>query len=142
LGEAMGHTILPFTWQYRNEKGYFASFRRALLLAEDKRTFDDLWNRAEFHLPAAEMASHPLPVATILVMMNLEQQKAIQRLENKVKNQAQKIERLEKSLKKSQAQIVLLKGELEIIEAEIEARLSAFREEMLAIKFPEYLDAA
>ena len=138
----MGHTVLPFTWQYRNEKRYFASFRRALLLVEDKRVFDDLWNRAEFHLPAAEMASHPLPIATILMMMNLEQHKAIQGLENKVKDQAQAIERLEKSLKKNQAQIISLKGELETIQVEIEARLGAFREEMLAIKFPEYLDAA
>lgn len=138
----MGHTILPFTWQYQKERTYFASFRRALLLAEDKRMFDDLWNRAEFHLPAAEMASHPLPIATILMMINLEQQKVIQQLENKVKAQAQKIEHLEKSLKKNQSQIVTLKGELQTIEAEIEARLGVFREEMLAIKFPEYLDAA
>lgn len=138
----MGHTILPFSWQYRKEKVYFASFRRALLLAEDKRTFDDLWNRAEFHLPAAEMASHPLPVATILMMMNLEQQKIIMKLENEAKAQAQQIRRLEKTLKKSQAQIVFLKGELETIESEIEARLETFRDEMLAIKFPEYLDAA
>jgi len=138
----VGHTILPFTWQYQKERTYFASFRRALLLAEDKRMFDDLWNRAEFHLPAAEMASHPLPIATILMMINLEQQKVIQQLENKVKAQAQKIEHLEKSLKKNQSQIVTLKGELQTIEAEIEARLGVFREEMLAIKFPEYLDAA
>jgi hypothetical protein len=138
----VGHTILPFTWQYRNEKNYFASFRRALLLAEDKRTFDDLWNRAEFHLPAAEMASHPLPVATILMMMNLEQHKLIQKLENKVASQAQLIERLQKSLKTSQSQILSLKGELESIEAELEARLREFRDEILAIKFPEYLDAA
>jgi hypothetical protein len=138
----MGHTVLPFTWQYRNEKNYFASFRRALLLAEDKRTFDDLWNRAEFHLPAAELASHPLPIATILMMMNLEQHKLIQKLENKLGSQAQVIERLEKSLKKSQSQILSLKGEIETIEAELEARLKEFREEMLAIKFPEYLDAA
>jgi len=138
----MGHTVLPFTWQYRNEKNYFASFRRALLLAEDKRTFDDLWNRAEFHLPAAELASHPLPIATILMMMNLEQHKLIQKLENKVEAQAQQIERLEKSLKRSQSQILSLKGEFETIEAELEASLKEFREEMLAIKFPEYLDAA
>jgi septal ring factor EnvC (AmiA/AmiB activator) len=138
----LGHTVLPFTWQFRNEKAYFANFRRALLLAEDKHIFDDLWNRAEFHLPAAEMASHPLPVATILMMMNLEQQKAIQQLENRVKAQAQKIEHLEKSLKKSENQAISLKGELETIEAEIETRLRAFREEMLAIKYPEYLDAA
>jgi septal ring factor EnvC (AmiA/AmiB activator) len=137
----LGHTILPFTWQFRNEKIYFARFRRALLLAEDKGTFDDLWNRAEFHLPAAEMASHPLPVATILMMMNLEQQKTIQQLENRAKAQAQKVERLEKSLKKSEAQLLSLKGKLAAIEAEIEARLRVFREEMLAIKYPEYLDA-
>ena len=137
----MGHTVFPFTWQFRNEKAYFANFRRALLLADDKQIFDDLWNRAEFHLPAAEMASHPLPVATILMMMNLEQQKAIQQLENRVKAQAQKIERLEKSLKKSENQAISLKGELETIEAEIETRLRAFREEILAIKYPEYLDA-
>jgi TolA-binding protein len=138
----MGHTIPPFTWQFRNEKVYFASFRRALLLVEDKRTFDDLWNRAEFHLPAAEMASHPLPVATILMMMNLEQQKAIQQLEGKVKDQTRRIEQLERFLKKSETQSVSLKSDLETIEAEIDARLGAFREEMLAIKFPEYLDAA
>jgi hypothetical protein len=138
----MGHTILPFTWQYRKEKTYFTDFRRALLLAEDKHTFDDLWNRAEFHLPAAEMASHPLPVATILMMMNLEQHKAIQKLENKVKTQMQKIERLEKSLKKSESQSAILRGELETIGTELEARLKEFRDEMLAIKFPEYLDAA
>jgi len=136
----LGHTVLPFTWQFRNEKAYFASFRRALLLVEDKYTLDDLWNRAEFHLPAAEMASHPLPIATILMMMNLEQQKAIQQLENRVKAQAQKIERLEKSLKKSTTQSISLKGELETIQAEIEARLGAFREEILAIKYPEYFD--
>lgn len=138
----MGHTIPPFTWQFRNEKVYFASFRRALLLVEDKRTFDDLWNRAEFHLPAAEMASHPLPVVTILMMMNLEQQKAIQQLEGKVKDQTRRIEQLERFLKKNETQSVSLKGDLETIEAEIDARLGAFREEMLAIKFPEYLDAA
>ena len=121
---------------------YFAGFRRALLLAGDKGAFDDLWNRAEFHLPAAEMASHPLPIATILMMMNLEQQKTIQQLENKVKDQILKIERLENVLKKSEAHFVSLKGELETMEARIEAKLGAFREEMLAIKFPEYLDAA
>lgn len=138
----MGHTVVPFTWQFRNEKVYFARFRRALLLAEDKCTFDDLWNRAEFHMPAAEMASHPLPVATILMMMNLEQHKMIQQLENKVKDQAHRLEQMEKSLKKSQAQVLTLKGELETIEAEIESRLQDFREEILAIKYPEYLDAA
>ena len=138
----MGHTVIPFSWQFRKEKAYFARFRRALLLVEDKRIFGDLWNRAEFPLPAAEMTSHPLPIATILMMMCLEEQKAIQQLENKVRDQTQIIERLENSLKKSEAQSVSLKSELEAFEADIETRLKGFREEMLAIKFPEYLDAA
>jgi septal ring factor EnvC (AmiA/AmiB activator) len=134
----MGHTVPPFTWQYQTEKGYFSKFRRALLLAEDKSIFDDLWNRAEFHMPAAEKASHPLPVATILMMMNLEQQKTIQQLERRMAVQAQKIEQLEKALEKWEGQAASLKLELAGIEEEIEARLSAFREEMLSIKYGEY----
>jgi hypothetical protein len=134
----VGHTVIPFTWQYQREKLYFSKFRRALLLPGDKPIFDDLWQRAEFHIPAAEKASHPLPIATILMMMNLEQEKMIQHLENRVIAQAQIIKRLEKELKKSQAQSVCLKSELEIVEASVEARLKEFREEMLAIKFSEY----
>jgi len=138
----MGHTVIPFSWQFQKEKVYFARFRRALLLVDDKRTFDDLWNRAEFHLPAAEMTSHPLPIATILMMISLEQQKAIQQLENKVQDQARIIECLENALKKSEAQSASLKSELEALQVDIETSLKVFREEMLAIKFPEYLDAA
>jgi len=137
----MGHTVPPFTWQYQKEKMYFNKFRRALLLAEDKRIFDDLWNKAEFHIPAAEKASHPLPISTVLLMMNLEQQKTIQQLENKISAQAQLIERLEKALKKNQAQSIYLTSRLESIETEVEARLQAFRDEMLLIKYPEYVYA-
>jgi len=137
----MGHTVVPFTWQYQREKVYFSKFRRALLLAEDKRVFDELWNKAEFHIPAAEKASHPLPISTVLMMMNLEQQKTIEKLENKLRDQIQIIEHLEKTLKKSEAQSTYLKGELETIQAELEARLRAFREEMLSIKYPEYVYA-
>jgi hypothetical protein len=134
----MGHTVPPFTWQYQKEKGYFGKFRRALLLVEDKRIFDDLWNKAEFHLPAAEKASHPLPIATILMMMNLEQQKSIQQLEKRSKTQAEKIEQMEKALKKSEAQAAYLELELESVETRLEERLRAFREEMLSIKYSEY----
>jgi hypothetical protein len=137
----MGHTVPPFTWQYQKEKMYFSKFRRALLLAEDKCIFDDLWNKAEFHIPAAEKASHPLPITTVLMMMNLEQQKTIQQLENKACAQALLIERLEKALKKNQAQSIYLTSRLESIETEIEARLQAFRDEMLLIKYPEYVYA-
>jgi len=134
----MGHTVPPFTWQYQKEKGYFSKFRRALLLAEDKYIFDDLWNKAEFHLPAAEKTSHPLPVATILMMMNLEQQKTIQQLEERLKTSTQKIKHLEMTLKDSQSQAAYLKYEIETIEHDINARLQDFRDEMLSIKYPEY----
>jgi len=134
----MGHTVPPFTWQYQKEKGYFSKFRRALLLAEDKYIFDDLWNKAEFHLPAAEKTSHPLPIATILMMMNLEQQKTIQQLEQRSKAGAQKIKHLEMALKDSKAQAAYLKHELETIEDHVAARLQDFREEILSIKYPEY----
>ena len=137
----MGHNVPPFTWQYQKEKMYFSKFRRALLLVDDKRIFDDLWNRAEFHLPAAEKTSHPLPIATILMMMNLEQQKTIQENKNKAKAQEIKIERLEKALKKSRSQSTYLASRLETIGIEVEARLQAFREEMIEIKYPEYVYA-
>ncbi len=134
----MGHTVPPFTWQYQKEKGYFAKFRRALLLADDKGTFDDLWNKAEFHIPAAEKTSHPLPIATIIMMMSLEQQKTIQQLQVQVETQAQKIVRLEQALNSSEAQRIYLMNELQTIETNIEDRLQRFREEMLTIKYPEY----
>lgn len=137
----MGHTIVPFTWQYQREKIYFSKFRRALLRVEDKRVFDDLWNKAEFHIPAAEKASHPLPISTVLMMMNLEQEKTVQQLENKINTQAQMIERLEKALKKSKTQSAHLSDKLETIEADIESRLKTFREEILEIKYPEYAHA-
>ena len=134
----MGHTVPPFTWQFQIEKGYFSKFRRALLLVEDKHIFDDLWNKAEFHIPAAEKTSHPLPVATILMMMNLEQQKTIQQLEGRTQAQAEKIEALEKALENSRRQAAYLKNEVESLEGQIEKRLSEFREEMLSIKYGEY----
>lgn len=134
----MGHTVPPFTWQYQKEKAYFAKFRRALLLADDKRTFDDIWNRAEFHLPAAEKTSHPLPIATILMMISLEQQKTIQQLQRQCDVQALKIIQLEQALHSSEAQRIYLMKELQTIESTIEDRLKDFREEMLAIKYPEY----
>jgi hypothetical protein len=134
----MGHTVPPFTWQFQKEEAYFSKFIRALLLAEDKKRFKDLWRKAEFHMPAAEKASHPLPVATILMMMNLEQEKAIYQLERRLQTQAQKIAALEKTQTQDQARILYLSKRLESAEAGFENRLAAFRQEMLAIKFVDY----
>jgi predicted nucleic acid-binding Zn-ribbon protein len=134
----MGHTVPPFTWQFQKEEAYFSKFIRALLLAEDKKRFKDLWRKAEFHMPAAEKASHPLPVATILMMMNLEQEKAIYQLERRLQAQSQKIAALEKTQAQDEARILYLSKRLESTEAGFENRLAAFRQEMLAIKFVDY----
>ena len=73
----MGHTLPPFSHQFKTERAMFTELRRALLLRDDKALFDDLWNKAEFHVPAAERAKHPLPISSILLCMNLEQEKTI-----------------------------------------------------------------
>ena len=134
----MGHTKPPFTWQYQIEKGYFSKFRRALLLTEDKAVFDFLWNKAEFHITAAEKAAHPLPIATILMMMLLEQQKIIQQLEHRSKYQIKDIEKLEQALKDSQRQVAFVKTQLDGLENQVEDKLQAFREEILSIKYSDY----
>lgn len=134
----MGHTVPPFTWQFKKEEGYFSKFLRALLLADDKKRFREMWRKAEFHMPAAEKASHPLPAATILMMINLEQEKAIYQMAQRLQTQAQKISELEKRQAQDQARLLYLNKRLESAENEIESRLAAFRQEMLAIKFVEY----
>lgn len=131
----MGHTIPPFTMQYKLEKGRFSQFRRALLLAEDKRRFADMWDKAEFHVPAAEKASHPLPVATILMMVNLEQEKTIHRLEGRSNAQAERINQLEVEIENKTVQAAYLTERLKSLEKEVEQRLAAFRQEMLEIKY-------
>jgi|GEM_PF-732502 len=131
----MGHTKPPFTMQFKVERGRFSQFRRALLVAADKLAFDDLWNRAEFHVPAADKAAHPLPVATILMMINLEQEKTILALETKLQDHRQQIKRLAQANKQRELQTAYLQSRLEAVEKEMEARLKAFREEILEIKY-------
>ena len=131
----MGHTKPPFTWQFKIEQAYFSRFRRALLLAGDKKHFTDMWNRAEFHVPAAEEAGHPLPIATILMMINLEQEKTIHHLEEKFLIAAQRITALEEKLKVKDAEVLFLKGELDDLEKILETRLKEFRKEILEIKY-------
>jgi small-conductance mechanosensitive channel len=124
--------------QYKIERGRFDAFRRALLLAEDKRLFADLWNRAEFHVPAAEKAAHPLPIATILMMVNLEQEKTIYQLRQRTQKLSERAAALEKENQKKAVQIAYLNDRLEDLERNLEDRLAAFRAEVLEIKY-EYV---
>ena len=134
----MGHTLPPFSQQFKLERSMFAEMRRALLLRSDKFLFDDLWNRAEFHVPAAEKAKHPLPMFSILMCMNLEQEKAIFQLEGRVLSQNQRMQELDEKIKTSEAEHIGLKGEIERLRCEIEQLKASMREELLEIMYPSY----
>jgi len=135
----MGHTLPPFSQQFKLERGMFGEMRRALLLRGDKALFDDLWNKAEFHVPAAEKAKHPLPITSILMCMNLEQEKAIYQLEGKILAQNQHIQGLEEKIAADETEKVLLKGEVESLRWEIEQLKTNLRQELLEIIYPSYV---
>jgi DNA-binding transcriptional regulator YiaG len=113
-------------------------FRRALLLREDQLLFDELWNKAEFHIPAAEKAAHPLPMVTVLMSMNLEQEKTLFQLEEKNRMQDQEIRRLRERLEQDEQQMAALRGEVDRLYAEIEHGMKKFRAEMLDTLYPAY----
>ena len=135
----MGHTLPPFSHQFKTERAMFGELRRALLLRDDKALFDDLWNKAEFHVPAAEKAKHPLPISSILLCMNLEQEKTIYKLEQKALVQNQRIQQLEEKLRESDTEKVMLKGEIETLRWELEEVKTSLREELLEILYPSYV---
>jgi len=134
----MGHTLPPFSQQFKMERSTFNEMRRALLHRDDKALFDDMWNKAEFHVPAAEKAKHPLPIFSILLTMNLEQEKAIYQLEGKLVKQEQQITVLEDKLSASESEGILLRGEIESIRWEVDQLKSSIREELLEILYPSY----
>ena len=138
----MGHTLPPFSHQFKTERAMFNELKRALLQRDDKAIFDDLWNKAEFYVPAAEKAKHPLPITSILMTMNLEQEKAIYQMEQKTLVQNQRIQQLEAKLKDREAEKLLQKGEIETLRWEIEELKSSLRAELLDLLYPNYVNAA
>ena len=137
----MGHTLPPFSHQFKIERSLFAEMRRALLLREDKAHFDEMWNKAEFHVPAAEKAKHPLPITSILMCINLEQEKAIFQLEGKLLAQNQYIQHLETRVEASEAENLVRQREVEALQGEIEALRHSLRAELLEMLYPSYIDA-
>jgi hypothetical protein len=135
----MGHTLPPFSRQFKTERAMFNELKRALLLRDDKAIFDDLWNKAEFHVPAAEKAKHPLPITSILLTMNLEQEKSLYQLESKSLVQNQRIQQLDEKLRASEAEKLMLKGEIETLRWDIEELKSSLREELLELLYPNYV---
>jgi hypothetical protein len=137
----MGHTLPPFSQQFKIERSLFAEMRRALLLRADKAHFDEMWHKAEFHVPAAEKAKHPLPITSILMCINLEQEKAIFQLDGKLLAQNQDIQQLETRIEASEAENLTLRREVDTLRGEIEALRNGLRAELLEMLYPSYLDA-
>lgn len=135
----MGHTLPPFSYQFKAEQAIFAEMRKALQLRDDMFLFDDLWNKAEFHTSAADKARYPLPIASILLTMNLEQEKALFELEGKSLMNCERIQQLEDKIKDGKAENILLKGEIESLRWEIEELKSDLRAEMLELLYPDYV---
>lgn len=135
----MGHTKPPFTMQFGLERGYLSEFRRGLLLLEDQRLFEDMWDKAEFHIPACEKAAHPLPIVPILMGMMLEAEKSALRLEKENDVQSQELRYLKEKMEQQAVETAVLHGEIERLREELKKTLAAFREEMLEIKYPLYV---
>jgi hypothetical protein len=134
----MGHTLPPFSHQFKIERSMFAEMRRALLLRDDKALFDEMWDKAEFHVPAAEKAKHPLPITSILLCINLEQEKAIFQLNGKLLAQDRRIQQLEEKIRGNAAENARLKGEIESLLWEVDLLKKSLREELLEILYPSY----
>ena len=135
----MGQTLPPLSYQFKVERLLFSEMRRALLLRNDKALFDDLWNKAEFHMPAADKAKHPLPIFSIALCMNLEQEKSIFNLEQKNVEQDQLIHQLQELCEVNADQIARLKGEIEALQSEMEELRLGLREELIEILYPSYV---
>jgi hypothetical protein len=80
----MGRTQKPITPQFETEQRRLARFRRALRRS-DQLVFDDLWVKTRQHLAAMAYAAHPLPVATVLLSMLMEEHKEVMRLKEEVR---------------------------------------------------------
>jgi hypothetical protein len=135
----MGHTLPPFSQQFQIERSMFAEMRRALLLRDDKAHFDEMWNKAEFHVPAAEKAKHPLPITSVLLCINLEQEKSIYQLEGKLLAQNQYIQQIDEKIEACQAENIFLKAEIENLRREMEQLKKSLRAELLEILYPSYV---
>ena len=132
----MGHTLPPFSQQFKIERALFNEMRRALLRRADKVYFDALWDKAEFHVPAAEKAKHPLPITSILLSMNLEQEKTIAQLAEQAQAQRERMRALEAAFDALRSENLRLRREIEMLLDDTEHLRKSLRAELLEILYP------
>jgi hypothetical protein len=80
----MGRTVPTFTNLIDAELSSWSKFRRGLR-KEDQDIFDVLFRAAKLHLAENFYAMRAVPFESIMMSIAVEQQKAIQRLEEEVK---------------------------------------------------------
>ncbi len=131
----MGHTTLPITQRFRNERAFFSGFRRALLTRKDELLFDELWDTVENYIPPAEKSTHPLLIATILMSMILEQRKLIDGLQTQVEMLNHELEAAKKSKDEETAR---LKRDMEWLENELDERVEAMKKDIFETISPPY----
>jgi hypothetical protein len=129
----MGHSTASMTERFREERAFFAGFRRALLLKSDKSLFDVLWDEIEVYIPPAEKSDHPLLIATILMAMVLEQRRLLIGLQTR-------LDKLEQEAgtehQKGQAGMRQLQSELRSLDEDLDARLQKLRLEIKELLYP------
>lgn len=129
----MGHSTASMTERFREERAFFAGFRRALLLKSDKSLLDVLWDEIEVYIPPAEKSEHPLLIATILMAMVLEQRKLLIGLQTRM----DKLEQERGSERQAEeAGMRQLRTELRSLDADLDERLQGLRAEIKELLYP------
>lgn len=134
----MGHSTDTITTQYEREFKYFAEFMRGLLLKHDQLLFKDLWNRVEFHIPAMQTSAHPLPIATILMAMTLEQEKTIYDLQQRIAVKDRREQELNQKIQNMGKELERLQVSAEDLRTEINEELRMARNEVVELLHPDW----
>lgn len=80
----MGRTLPSIMMLIESERAHWSAFRRGLR-REDQLIFDRLWSAARHHAAAAAYVANAIPFETFLFSMLIEQEKRIQKIEEKEK---------------------------------------------------------
>jgi hypothetical protein len=134
----MGHTTDPKTMQFERERQYLAGFVRGLLLKHDQMLMKDLLDRVAFHIPAMQMSAHPLPIATILLGMHLEQEKTIYDLQQRLARKEREEGDLEKEVERLRQDLARMSEGLERLRGEMNEDIRLARNEFVEMLHPEW----
>ena len=87
----MGRTNQTYRNRLEEFKNRFKPFRRALR-SEDKKFVDAIWEKAFYHASASSYMNPRDPAAAALVSIQVEQEKEIHRLKQRIDEMEEKIQ--------------------------------------------------